>query len=231
MTQTNAYFAIGTTLANMTNVETYLEVPPNVLEQQPAPLLGGTLTALANGATRRDGFASHTWTLDLASRAHYDAFLLAATGAHYTAQSRGVYISTIDETGHYSPFFAYISRPYPRETMRVTFGGWLRDIGVVFTGLQLQSVTKTSAYTITSADRLVYVDTTSGNVTVTLPAAATVTANTVYSVQKTAAGNTVTVDGDGADVINGAASVAISNLYGRYDLVSNGVSAWTSIIA
>lgn len=230
MTQTNAYFAIGTTLANMTNVETWLTVPPHILENGPAPLLGGTLTALASGATRRDGFASHSWTLDLASRSDYDAFILNATGAHYTAQSRGVYISTIDETGHYSPFFAYISRPYPRDNMRVTVGGWLRDIGITFTGLQLQSVSKTSAYTITTADRLVYVDTTSGNVTVTLPAAATVTTNTVYSIVKTAAGNTVTVDGDGAETIDGSANASLTALYSRLDLISTG-SAWVSINA
>lgn len=227
---TNAYFALGTTLANMANVETWIDVPPNILENGPAPLLGGTLTTLASGATRRDGFASHTWTLDVESRAQYDAFILNATGAHYTAQSRGVYISTIDETGHYSPFFAYISRPYPRESVRVTVGGWLRDIGVLFTNLQLQSVTKTANYTITTADRLVYVDTTSGNVTVTLPAAASVTANTVYSVQKTAAGNTVTVDGDGAETIDGSATASLTTLYSRLDLISNG-SAWVSINA
>lgn len=227
---TNAYFALGTTLANMANVETWIDVPPNILENGPAPLLGGTLTTLASGATRRDGFASHTWTLDVESRAQYDAFILNATGAHYTAQSRGVYISTIDETGHYSPFFAYISRPYPRESVRVTVGGWLRDIGVLFTNLQLQSVTKTSAYTITTADRLTYVDTTSGNVTVTLPAAATVTANTVYSVEKTAAGNTVTVEGDGAETIDGSANASLTSLYSRLDLISTG-SAWVSINA
>jgi hypothetical protein len=227
---TNAYFAIGTTLAGMANVETWLTVPPHILENGPAPLLGGTLTALASGATRRDGFASHSWTLDLASRSDYDAFILNATGAHYTAQSRGVYISTIDETGHYSPFFAYISRPYPRESVRVTVGGWLRDIGVLFTNLRLQSVTKTSAYTITTADRLVYVDTTGGNVTVTLPAAATVTTNTVYSVVKTAAGNTVTLDGSGAETVDGNANKAVTALYGRLDVISNG-TGWVSINA
>lgn len=224
------YFAIGTTLANMVNLETVVSVPPTILDDGPAPLVGSVVTRLASGATRRDGFVRHVWRLDLAFRAEFNALMTTLTGAHFTAQSRALYISTIDETGHYSPFACYVERPYPQEHYSLTFGGYIRSLSVPFNALRLQSVTKTANYTVTTSDRLIYADTSGGHITLALPAAASVTPNTVYSFEKTAAANVLTLDGDGSELINGSATLALTALRSRADLISNG-TAWTSVSA
>lgn len=225
------YFALGTTLANMVNVETWVDIPPHILDEGPAPLLGPVLIRLASGATRRDGFISHVWRFDLATRDDFNTLIYNITGAHFTTQSRQVYLSTIDETGHYSPFLAYVERPYPQEGYRLRNGGFIDALVVRFNRLRLQSVTKTTTYSITTSDRLVYGDTSGGSFTVTLPAASSATANTVYSVEKTAAANTLTIAADGSDTVNGGSSLSLTSINSRYDLVSDGVSAWTSITA
>lgn len=222
----STYFALGTTLANMVNVETWVEIPAHVLEEGVAALSGPVRTQLMDGSIRRDGIIPHAWRFDFESLAQFRTLIYQVTGAFFTAQSRQVYISTIDETGYYSPFLCTVEKPYPQEHFRMQW--WVKDIIVPFHDLALQSVTKTADYTVTTTDRLVYADTTSGNITLTLPAANTVTANTVYAFQKTAAANTLTLDANGSETIDSAATVALTALHSRYDLISNG-SSWTSI--
>lgn len=85
----------------------------------------------------------------------------------------------------------------------------------------------TAATTITAADALVLVDTTSGAVTVTLPVAA-VSAGKRYTVKKTNAGaNNVTLDGNGAETIDGAATVVWNTQYLAYTVQSDGATWWT----
>jgi hypothetical protein len=222
----STYFALGTTLANMVNVETWADIPAHVLEEGVAALAGPVRTELMNAATRRDGFVPHAWRFDFESLAQFRTLVYQITGAFFTTQSRQVYISTIDESGYYSPFQCYVEKPYPQEHFRMQ--QWVRDIIVPFDDVTLQSVTKTANYTITTSDRLVYANTASGNITLTLPAAASVTAHTVYSVHKTSASNTLTIDGNASETINGALTATLTALNGRYDLVSDG-TAWTSV--
>jgi len=71
-----------------------------------------------------------------------------------------------------------------------------------------------------------FVDTTSGNVTITLPAATTVTADTRFTVKRTTAGaNTLTVSTDGGN-IDGAASKSMATQYDKYTFVSDGTNYW-----
>lgn len=84
----------------------------------------------------------------------------------------------------------------------------------------------TAATTITAADALVLVDTTSGAVTVTLPAAAVSTGKR-FTVKKTNAGaNNVTLDGDGSETIDGAATLAWNTQYAAYTVQSDGSVWW-----
>lgn len=67
---------------------------------------------------------------------------------------------------------------------------------------------------------------TAGNIIVNLPSAANA-AHKVYYVKKLdGSANTVTVDADGADLIDGAASVVLANQWDSVGLVSDGVSNW-----
>jgi len=71
-----------------------------------------------------------------------------------------------------------------------------------------------------------FADTTSGNVTVTLPDATTVTADTVFTVKRISAGaNTLTVTTGGGN-IDGSATHLIPTQYASYSYVSDGENYW-----
>src|SRR5687768_5460608 len=160
------YFAIGTTLANMVNAETYLETPPHILEDGPAPLIGAVANRVRSGLLNRDGFIFHNWRLDYESRDDFNDYIQSDVGGLSVAGLE-VYITTIDETGHYSPFLCALDRPYPQENYHIAVGRWIRDLVVPFAHLRLQSATKTGNYTMTASDRLIYGDTTAATRTMT----------------------------------------------------------------
>lgn len=85
--------------------------------------------------------------------------------------------------------------------------------------------TQTSSYTVTSSDTVVFADATSGNVTITLPAASGLTGYRFYVKRIDGSANTVTVARSGSDTIDGATSHTLSLQYMAIGLVSNG-SAW-----
>jgi hypothetical protein len=73
-------------------------------------------------------------------------------------------------------------------------------------------VTKSAAYTLTDADQLVLVDTTAGSVTVTLPSAVGRRGRT-FTIKKLIAANTLTIEGDGTETLDGAANIALTTRY------------------
>ncbi|OQW48868.1 MAG: hypothetical protein A4C66_05940 [Nitrospira sp. HN-bin3] len=81
-----------------------------------------------------------------------------------------------------------------------------------------------AATTLTEWDDSVDVDTTSGNITVTLPPAASVPGKQ-YHIKKSVAANTLTVDGNGSETIDGAATLAWTTQYQSYLLESVIVTA------
>jgi hypothetical protein len=88
-----------------------------------------------------------------------------------------------------------------------------------------KTVSKTANYTATAHDLVILCDSTGGSFTITLPAV-TGTDGRVYVVKKTSAdANTVTIDGDGAETIDGAATYVIAVAMEAITLVSNG-TAW-----
>jgi hypothetical protein len=74
---------------------------------------------------------------------------------------------------------------------------------------------------VDSTHNVIKGNTSAGDVTITLPAVSNAT-NRIYTFIKTAAANTLTIDGDGAETINGNASLAYTNQYSRLTIVSNG---------
>lgn len=79
--------------------------------------------------------------------------------------------------------------------------------------------TTTASTTLTEADDLLLCDSTGGNITVTVPAAAG-NRGKVFMVKKLVAANTVTIDP--ADNIDGAASLAFTTQWQSYTFVSDG---------
>lgn len=85
-------------------------------------------------------------------------------------------------------------------------------------------VTKTASYNATTSDHTIRVNATSGATTIALPSAATSTGR-IYVIKKIdATGNTVTVDPNGSETIDGATTVVISTQYARTTVQSNGTS-------
>lgn len=66
-----------------------------------------------------------------------------------------------------------------------------------------------------------------GNSTASLPAAATVGAGFQVTIKKNEAGNTVTIDADGSDTIDGQATRTLTEPFLGETLVSDGSSNWT----
>jgi hypothetical protein len=87
------------------------------------------------------------------------------------------------------------------------------------------TATKTSSYTITASDTVVFADATSGAVTITLPAASGNSGYRFYVKRIDNSANSCTVGRTGADTIDGQTSLSLPLQYTSLTLVSNG-SAW-----
>lgn len=78
---------------------------------------------------------------------------------------------------------------------------------------------------LTLDDAVVLVDTTGGAVTVDLPAAASAL-NKVFYIKKIAGANDVTVDANGAELIDDSTTYVISVLFESVTIVSDGTQWW-----
>lgn len=83
-------------------------------------------------------------------------------------------------------------------------------------------VKKTASYTATFSDELILVDTTGGNVTITLPSSTRISGK-VYRIKRLTGGvNTLTVQGSGGATIDGAASISLPTQWDARNLVTDG---------
>lgn len=82
-----------------------------------------------------------------------------------------------------------------------------------------------TAYTATVADEIVLADATVGAFTVTLPTAASAKGRILHIKATSIAGGNVTIDGNGAETIDGAATLVISTANRCVSLASDG-TAW-----
>lgn len=103
-------------------------------------------------------------------------------------------------------------------------GAWV-PIG----GFTPNVVTKTSAYTITATDGLILCNASGGGFTVTLPTAVGRAGKLYIIMQIDNSGNTVTIDGDGSETINGSATQTLNTQYSKWALMSDGAN-WVHIV-
>jgi len=111
-------------------------------------------------------------------------------------------------------------------------GGYRRQTRAVFLsglGGNLNVTTKTANYTADATnDDVILVNTTGGNVTITLPAASTRTKP--YYIKNIGTGAfAMTVDGNGSETIDNALTATTSTPMVSYTLVSDGVSKWWQV--
>ena len=90
-------------------------------------------------------------------------------------------------------------------------------------------VAVTTAYTPYKNDKTILADASSASFTVTLPGAATVEAGRTYTIKRTNAGaNTVIVDGNGSETIDGIPSLRLNQRFDYLQLQSDGTN-WVVI--
>jgi len=96
-----------------------------------------------------------------------------------------------------------------------------REIGNAIDAFRaIRTITASAA--ISASDYTVLADAAAGAVTVTLPAASTVTGQTFHVKKIDATANAVTLDGNGAETIDGAATKATTTQWASYSVQSNG---------
>lgn len=104
------------------------------------------------------------------------------------------------------------------------------ELDANFTELSPRIATVTANTTLSSAHHTVLVDATAGNITLTLPTAASAYSGgvgRVYNVKKIdASENTVTVDGASAETIDGAATQVLTAQWQSMTIQSDG-TAWS----
>lgn len=103
----------------------------------------------------------------------------------------------------------------------------LPNVGTVESSLV---VTKSASYTVTDTDNVgtVIVDDTSSNRTITLPTAADNTDRKLIVINTSSDGGTVTVDGEGAETVDGGTTVVMATQYDKVEVQCDGTS-WYSI--
>jgi len=109
--------------------------------------------------------------------------------------------------------FAYLTLPDTRFTFRY------KDSGT------FNTATKTSGYTITATDTVIFANAASGSVVITLPTAASFAGYRFYVKRIDGSANSCSVARSGSDTIDGQASISLDLQYTSMTIVSDG-SAW-----
>jgi hypothetical protein len=228
MTVTYGYFAAGSTLANMVNLETVIS-PPSVLEGGRVPVLPPIAERALDGILTRSGKIPSRLKFTDATEAERVA-LNTLLFASQSVASIQLYMSLLAEDGHFNPYLVVADRPYELEQYTR-----FNDLNLSRDGLllplfdcRLQYLTKTANYTITTADHLVYFDTSGGSRTASLAALSGFNENVVYSVVKTSASNSLIIDPNGSETIDGASTKTVTALNARVDFIKRD-GAWITV--
>lgn len=111
-------------------------------------------------------------------------------------------------------------------TQTITGAKTFSDITLNGTKTAIKTIVFTdSPYTVLATDNMILVDTTGGNITVSLPAKAT-SVGRELTIKHIAAANTTTIDGSGAETIDGAATLALTTQYSSRTITCNSAGWW-----
>ena len=84
--------------------------------------------------------------------------------------------------------------------------------------------TKSAGYTLTDGDDVILVDASGGSVTITLHAAATARKKAYYIKKMDSSANSVVIDGNAAETIDGAATKSTTTQYVSFTLIPDGTN-------
>lgn len=83
---------------------------------------------------------------------------------------------------------------------------------------------KTANYTVTATDSFLTGDCTSGNLTFTLPAAASIAGREYHFKRIDGSGNSVIIDGNASETIDGATTKTLTTQWSEISIVSDGTN-------
>ncbi len=109
----------------------------------------------------------------------------------------------------------------------VGIGTWTAQSSLQLKGsMGVAVVSKTANYTATVNDYVILVDASGGAVTITLPAASTVSGR-LYNIKKTdSSANAVILDGNAAETVDGSATISTTTQYQSFTVVCDGTQWW-----
>lgn len=229
MTIPLSYFAIGSALSNLVNVETIVPTTPHILPDyggRPMATQGMTLQRAANGYGRRNGALTGAWRFNvMADYAKY------RTLKAYLNRAAAMYIITLDEDNHWSPYLCYLDAPFMGDSVN-TKNGIPFDITVNQFGGVLQYDVYSANHTVTVDEHLILCYSQTAAFTLTLPAISSAPTYVPYRLVNGGA-YTVTIDGDGSETIDGNATKTLTgtNLLTDGNMEAADTSAWTAITA
>lgn len=222
------YFAFGATLAGLTNVETVVSDPPQILENGRIPLLRPSKSRALDSSIQRNGKINVPLRFDgltAADRIALNTFLFGSQ----SLAGRQMYASAIDEFDFYSPYAVYIDRPYEAQEYRLVSGGaWVRDVTLPCSNWAIQIDTISSSGSVTTSQHYVQSNTSGGNVTLDLPALSGVVSDVVYSFHKIHASNSLILDPDSSETIDGNSTLTLTANGARVDIAKID-GAWKTV--
>ena len=182
----------------------------------------GAYTVVAADAGKLINATSGTWTLTLLAAA------TAADGFWIEVRNSGTGVITIDadaaETIDGATTVVLDAR-YDSVLLVCDGTGWHRQSSFAVDQQRVPVLAKTGAYTLTVADRGRLIDATSGTWSLTLPTAASAGDGFWFAVK--AGSGAITIDPNGAELINGAATLELAT--GNEAIVVCSGTAWRTI--
>lgn len=119
----------------------------------------------------------------------------------------------------------YATAEYNRQSYNNVLQAVEQQINRAADGYLFPVMAITASYTINYNDGVILADATSGNITITLLPALEMTQKRILIMKTDASANTVTVDGNASETINGALTNVLSTQYAKVEITAyNG--AW-----
>ena len=197
---------------------------------------GRNLTIRAGDVNSGSGFAELGGTLTVQAGMGLNATqpgkhggdLILRSGANLTSADAGLANggSIILQTGGANQ--SYNERMRITETGNIGIGTSAPNSVLAVTGaISLPIVTKTADYTATANDSTILVDASGGAVTISLPTAVGI-AGRIYTIKKVSISNSVIIDPNGSETIDGSPTKSINSPYDAFTCQSDGAN-WVII--
>lgn len=108
----------------------------HILPDQPVALTPLLKRRTLNNAIQANGKVTHVLTIDVCTRASFNALILHIFGDFLT-DSAEVTLISIDETGNYGGFNATVSKPVAGQDYEISEGGFIRNLRLTFFDTQV----------------------------------------------------------------------------------------------